>query len=125
MRLKHHNLKCSGDPMKIYLCVPYTGMEELSFKMANEVAGKLMNDGHIVFSPISMSHPIAKQCGLPADWDYWKENDECFITWCDELHVACIPGWKESKGVQAEIQMAIEQGKRVVGLDVSPKEDAK
>ena len=39
--------------MKIYLAIPYTGNENESFRVANLVAGMLMNQGHIVLSPIS------------------------------------------------------------------------
>jgi hypothetical protein len=46
---------------KIFLSINYTGMEEKSFRIANKYAAKLISEGHIVFSPISHSHPIAKE----------------------------------------------------------------
>ena len=78
------------------------------------MAGYLMSLGHIVFSPISHTHPIAVECDLPKDWEYWKKYDECFIEWCDQVHVWCMDGWKESRGVQAEINMAKKFGKEIV-----------
>ena len=100
--------------MKIYLAIPYSGMENISFIKANRAAAKLMLEGNIVFSPISMSHPIASQCDLPGDWEFWKKFDEAFIEWCDELHVVCLEGWGISKGVQAEMKIAKMMGKPIV-----------
>ena len=100
--------------MKIYLALPYTGQENYSFQVANNEAGQLMKQGHIVFSPISHTHPIAVECGLPTDWDYWKVFDTAFIEWCDQLYVLCLDGWVSSKGVNAEIEIAKELGKPVV-----------
>lgn len=74
--------------------------------MANRVAGDLMAQGNIVFSPISHSHPIACEYGLPRGWEFWKKFDECFIEFCDEFCIVCIDGWKESKGVKAEVGLA-------------------
>lgn len=99
---------------KIYLAIPYSGMEELSFKIANEVAAKLMNEGYIVFSPISHSHPLAVSHQMPGTWDFWKEFDESFILgWCDEVWVVVIGenGYdlcEKSKGINAEVTIAMD-----------------
>jgi len=100
--------------MKLYLALPFTGMEEESFKEANKMAGHLMSLGHIVFSPISHSWPIAQACKLPEDWDYWKQFDTAFIEWCDSVYVLRLAGWEKSKGVTAEIKIAKDLGKSVV-----------
>jgi len=104
----------------IYLAIPYTGMESESFRIANLTAARLMNEGHLVFSPISHSHPIAKQCDLPGDHAYWKEWNRSFIEhWADEVHVVSehegqpLP-WRESTGVQDEIEVAEMLSKPVV-----------
>jgi len=96
---------------KVYLAIPYSGMEEESFKIANKVAGQLMIDGYIVFSPISQCHLIAKECNLPTTWEFWNKYDEDFIKWCDILMVICIGEYgskliENSKGCQAEIKIA-------------------
>ena len=97
--------------MKIYLAIPYSGMEEESFRIANEITADFMREGHIVFSPISHSHHIAIAHNLPTDWAFWKKFDESFIEWCDELH-AVIVGENglellaKSKGATAEIEIA-------------------
>lgn len=99
--------------MKIYLAIPYTGHEQESFKTANLVAGKLMAQGHIVFSPISHTHPIAVECELPGGWDFWENFDRSFIGWCDELWVCDFKEYKRSKGVMSEIGIAHDIGKPV------------
>ena len=66
---------------KIYLAIPYTNMEEKSFILANEVAAELINEGYIVYSPISMSHPISKTSKLSGNWEIWKKLDFEFINW--------------------------------------------
>ena len=106
--------------MKIYLAIPYTGQEEVSFETANNVAGDLMKQGHIVFSPISHTHPIAGQCKLPTHWDFWQRFDRSFIEWCNELWIAPFGDYKKSKGVMAEIEIARSMSKPVVFMDTIP-----
>lgn len=92
--------------MKIYLAIPYSGMERESFILANHVAAKLMREGHIVYSPISHAHPIAMQERLPTGWKYWAKTDGEFIRWCDKVCVIMKKGWQKSKGVRAELKLA-------------------
>lgn len=100
--------------MKIYLAIPYSNIDhELSFETANREAAELMKQGHIVFSPISHSHMIAKNHDLPGNWDFWRRIDVEFINWCECMGVVCLDGWKESRGVQEEIRIAREQEKPV------------
>lgn len=109
---------------KIYLAIPYMGpkgQEERNFQIANNVAGHLMREGYIVFSPISHSHPITRECELPKDWNYWKEVDTEFIKWCDALYVIFTS--KEeilaSEGVIAEIKIAEELNKEIVFVNIN------
>ncbi len=102
--------------MKIYLAIPYSGMEQESFVLANHIAAKLMREGHIVYSPISHAHPIAMQEHLPTGWEYWAKTDKEFIRWCDKVCLIRKAGWRKSKGVQAELQLASTLKKDVVYL---------
>jgi hypothetical protein len=99
--------------LKVYLSVPYTGMEEESFRQVTSKAAELVSQGLIVFSPISHTHHMGKMKSLPVTWDFWKVQDEAFITWADELWVFCIDGWKRSVGVAAEMDLARKLGKPV------------
>jgi len=102
--------------MKIYLAIPYSGNEEESFRTANAFAGKLMRKGHIVFSPISHSHPISKTF-KEMPWEFWKSQDEAFLEWCDELCVIMADGWEDSRGVTEEIEIIKEMKKPINYMD--------
>ena len=103
--------------MKIYLAGPYSDpnptIRHKRFEALNAIAANIMEDGHIVFSPISHSHPIAVQCGLPKGFEFWFEWNKNFIDWCDEVWVADLPGRDESAGLLAEIEYAGSIGKPV------------
>lgn len=103
---------------KVYLACPYTdngenakAVMEFRFKESCRVAGDLMNQGYLVFSPIASTHSIALVCQLPRDIEFWKKHDETFLEWADEIFVMDLPGWNTSVGVQWEIQWAIDHGK--------------
>lgn len=101
----------------IYLAVPYTGTPEEQawrFLCANHVAGRILNMGFDIFSPISHAHPIALQGNLDGTWERWARYDEKVLDrLCDCMYVLMLDGWKESVGVQAEIDIAIKLNKRV------------
>lgn len=110
---------------KIYLAIPYTEIKEISFRIANRVAGMLIQQGYVVFSPISHSHPIWKESVdlLENDFDTWMQQDKAFLEWADELYVIEIHGdvinnegiglIYRSKGVKQEIEWAKEQNKPI------------
>lgn len=111
--------------MKIYLAIPYTGIEEKSFEIANKVAGELIKEGHVVFSPISMCHPIAVTCGLPTEYKYWREFDYAYLKFCDKLIVVTLDGWRDSMGVTKEIQIAKDLLKPIDFINPEEKGDPK
>ena len=95
----------------IYLASPYSspdeGVCEERFIKACHAAGELMREGIFVYSPIAHTHPIAKFTeGLPTGWDFWEKYDEAMISRCAEVWVLTLPGWSESVGVRAEIEIA-------------------
>lgn len=107
----------------IYLACPYShpdsNVREYRFKMANRAAAKLMGDGHIVYSPISHTHPIAMEGDLPLDWAYWQSVDEFYIRLCEKVVVLELNGWQKSEGVRAEIDIARALNKPIefMGVD--------
>src|SRR5262245_552387 len=101
----------------IYLACPYThpnhSIREQRFKEATKVAAALIQQGHIVFSPITMTHPIdcilaGRQATLGSD--YWVEFDEAFMDVCSEMVILKIDGWNLSKGIRREIEYFRMQG---------------
>jgi hypothetical protein len=103
----------------IYLCSAYSDPDkavmEARFQEVCKLCAELMKKGYVVFSPIAHCHPIA-QHGLPTDFEYWKKYDEDMIGMCDEVWVYMMPGWDTSKGVAAEMKIALAQSKPIKSL---------
>jgi hypothetical protein len=100
----------------IYLASPYThpdpAVREARFRAACRQAAEMFRCGIPVFSPIAYSHAIAEH-GLPLEWDFWERFDRAFLDVCTEVWVLTLDGWRESRGVQAEIVLARQMGKPV------------
>lgn len=97
--------------MITYLAIPYSFAPELSFQIANEVAAELMQQGKIIFSPVSHSHHIANY--LPKEQqnshEFWMKQDLEILRKCKEVIIVVIgdDGHKlisESKGCRDEIK---------------------
>lgn len=105
--------------MKIYLCVPYSSpdpdVRKWRVEQANIKAAELMMQGHLVFSPLSHSHPISFHCKVdPCDHDFWLKQDLWILDICDEMHILCLDGWEKSKGIATEIEYAKSKGMGIV-----------
>jgi len=101
----------------IYLASPYShsdpAVRDQRFLAACRATAELMRDGHTVFSPVLIGHPLASE-GLPGDWEFWEPHDREQLGQASALVVLMLPGWEESVGVQAEITIA-----RAIGLPVA------
>ena len=99
-------------PIRIYLACPYWHEDEHvrneRYNKVTRKAADLIFAGHIVFSPITHSHPISHH--LPQqNHDFWMAQDYTYIEdWADELWVYALDGWRESKGVNLEIDHAFK-----------------
>lgn len=98
----------------IYLACPYSDPDpavmEQRFDAVCRKAGELMNQGHVVYSPIAHCHPIATRVDLPRTWDFWERFDREMLRNAREIWILKLPGWETSAGVKAERQIAIELG---------------
>lgn len=101
-----------------YLGAPYShddfAVREMRFQQISVAAAHLMNQGEIVFSPISHSHPLAVYGTLPTDWGFWQRFDRLFLGLCEKLIVLKLPGWETSAGLLRETFIASELGKPIV-----------
>ena len=104
----------------IYLAIPYSGMEELSFKISCMVTAFLMKTGKTVYSPVVNGHILATKYDLPADREFWLKHDLDILCRCDELYVVTLDGWDKSFGVSAEIEEALSMGMPVSFIDPAP-----
>jgi len=93
-------------------------VREERYEKVNKVSAKLLLSGFWVYSPISMTHPIAQYIPEEKDcYDLWIPLDLNLLLKCDLVFVLCIDGWKESDGVTKEINFAKEQGIPVVYIN--------
>jgi nucleoside 2-deoxyribosyltransferase len=103
---------------KLYLACPYRHSDskimDLRFTLVNKKAAQLMDEGYIVFSPLSHSVPIDDYFSDDKGHDFWLNQDFPFVEWCDVLYVYQLFGWKESGGVQCEIEYAKKLGKEII-----------
>ena len=105
----------------VYLATPYSdpslAVMEQRFDAACRIAGALMAQGEVVFSPIVHHHSIATRCDLPRGWDYWWRADQAMLLGADRVLVVKMPGWQESKGIAGEIAIAERMGIPVEYMD--------
>lgn len=104
-----------------YLAAPYSHPDRTvrvaRFDAINKEAAKLMSAGLLIYSPISHTHPIAEAGDLPLGWDFWRAYDTAFIEHSGKLIVLMLDGWRDSKGVTAEIKLAQELGCPIEYID--------
>jgi Domain of unknown function (DUF1937) len=102
----------------VYLACPYThpdpAVRKARFDAATVIAADLIRAGRIVYSPITMTHPIdmvlageAKTLGS----DYWVAFDEAFMEMCSEMVVVRLDGWDRSSGIRREIAFFTDRKK--------------
>ena len=107
----------------IYLASPSShpdpAVREARFQAACRQAAGMLRCDIPVFSPIAHTHPIAAY-GLATEWASWEKHDRVFLEICSEVWVLTLDGWRESKGVQAEIGIARELGRPVVLVAPEP-----
>lgn len=102
--------------MIVYLASPYTHenqeVMQRRYRAACQAAAALMQRGLTVFAPIPHSHAIVVDGDLneqtQTDFQFWMDQDLPVLKRCDALYVLMLPGWKISRGVTREIQVARE-----------------
>ncbi len=94
----------------IYLAAPYKSdykdIREKRMREVNRIAGTLIRNGNIVFSPLSHGDTICKQVSMKTDWNTWAKQNEAFIAVSKKLVILALPGWRESIGVREEMNLA-------------------
>lgn len=110
----------------IYLACPYTDPDPAvrlaRFETATAVAADLIRAGRIVYSPITMTHPIDVVLAGTSNTlgsDYWVAFDEAFMEVCSEMIVIQLPGWERSNGIRREIAFFSSHNKPIRYMDPS------
>lgn len=101
---------CDKAPFK-YL---YRLLLTARYKKITKICAKLMEQGHIVFSPITHSHPVATIGNLPhLAHAFWLKQDKFWVDACDELWVYEGYPYLDSYGVLQELSWAIKDKKPI------------
>lgn len=102
----------------IYLAGPYSHenptVRHMRFCKLTALAGLLMLDGKLVYSPITHSHHMSTYIGHRTDFEFWERMDLHMLGLSKFMYVFKMDGWKESTGVAAEIKFATREGIPVV-----------
>lgn len=116
----------------VYLAGPYTHPDRRvrlwRYGMITKAAAKLIAGGEIVFSPLTMTHPIdilLAQSKETLGSRYWVDFDEAFMEFCSELRILTLEGWRDSSGIRREIAFFIERGRPVTYLEPGFVDNAK
>lgn len=120
--VKLHELADHSGQTFWYLCSPYAryveGKKE-AFKEANSSAAVLIAAGIPVLSPLSHSHPIAKQCNIdPDNYDIWLGLDIQLLRGSHGILINPLQGWRDSKGIGMELDEANKLGLPIYMLDL-------
>ena len=99
---------------KIYLACPYSHPNESvmdeRFIRVTKLAINLLEQGYDVYSPITCTHLAVRKTDVPRTFAYYKDNCFAELEQCNELWVCMFEGWKDSIGVNAEIDFANKYG---------------
>lgn len=93
----------------VYLAAPYTDPDPVLRKsrveLANIAAAKLMQEGLVVFSPITHGHSIADHLppSVLCDHDFWMRQCLPMVERADLLVILPLYDWQHSAGIAKEI----------------------
>lgn len=94
----------------IYIASPFThkdsAVEALRFAQVSRYAYKLLLSNIPAFSPIVYGYHFHSSYSHPGDHETWLAFNTAMLKICSRVHVYCLPGWRESKGIKAEIAQA-------------------
>lgn len=80
------------------------------FNAVTEAARHLIEQKQVVYSPLTMTHPIDVRMEHDPGSAFWVALDETFMGFCDRIIVLKLPGWDESSGVAHEIEFFKKRG---------------
>ena len=108
----------------IYLACPYTDpsfeVRTFRFEAATKAAATLIKRGRIVFSPVTMTHPLdAVLAGSQntLGTEFWTSFDEAFMEFCGEMIILRLDGWRESAGIRREQAFFESKGRAISFMD--------
>lgn len=100
----------------IYLASPYSHPEklvrEMRYMAACKKTAEYATKGIAVFAPIVHSHPVADYMDEAdrMNFDLWMKMDLPILRFASEMHILCLDGWRQSRGVKRETEFADSLG---------------
>lgn len=98
----------------IFVAQPYYSPNQAIVKLRTKLGalycGALLKQGVMCVSPVAYGTTILSYADLPSDFSFWDKISFALLEKCIEIHVLTIDGWKQSRGVKAEIGKAKELG---------------
>jgi hypothetical protein len=102
----------------IYVASPYTHadqtVQEERFRGVEAFVANLLSNKVWCYSPVVHCHELARRYNLPTTADFWYDYNRHMLEKAETLLVHPMPGWSESRGVQAEIALAESLGIPVI-----------
>jgi hypothetical protein len=93
-----------------YLASPYThpdkAVMQQRFEAAERCLAWLLSMKIWTYAPIVHCHALAMKYALPPNHEFWLDYDRAMIYGASGVLVLKIDGWRESKGVMAEMLYA-------------------
>ncbi|SRR5579871_360434 len=80
------------------------------FNAVTEVSRLLIEQSEVVYSPLTMTHPIDLRMQHDPGSAFWVSFDESFMVHCDRLLVLKLPGWEGSAGIRRELEFFSARG---------------
>lgn len=95
-----------------YLASPYSHPDKRVIDYRVDLAynhhALLLSRGVFSFCPVWSCHEAALRYDMPKDAEYWKRYNRAFIQVSAGIIVCDMDGWRQSKGVMWEFEMAGE-----------------
>lgn len=96
----------------IYLAAPYShpsaSLRANRVRATAYIVAYLAHRGEVAFSPILHGHYTEVSTGKEIPWQIWMSHGFGMLEKATKMMVLELPGWKESKGVTAELKKAEE-----------------
>jgi hypothetical protein len=80
------------------------------FNAITEAARRFVEKDKIIYSPLTMTHPIDVRMKHDPGSAFWVSFDEAFMAHCSRLIVLKLPGWDASAGIIREIKFFRDRG---------------
>ena len=94
----------------IYIASPYThknpAIMQQRYQMALRYTMLCQRRGEVVFSPIAYGHQFALKDSAFVPFTIWEDFNQHILLASDELRILELSGWRNSKGIEAEVQFA-------------------